>query len=53
MKPALDPRFPHGPLAVLDGDGSAYFDGIELDCPATTVPKLVEWTLRESGLGRR
>lgn len=50
--PALDPRFPHGPLAVLDGDGSAYgTDGIVLDCPATTVPQLVEWTLRESGLG--
>ncbi|MFH9748049.1 telomere-associated protein Tap [Streptomyces anulatus] len=51
-KPATDPRFPHGPLAVLDGDGSAYgTDGIVLDCPATTVPELVEWTLRESGLG--
>ncbi|MFC5034592.1 telomere-associated protein Tap [Streptomyces sp. DSM 41987] len=51
-KAALDPRFPHGPLAVLDGDGSAYgVDGIVLDCPATTVPELVEWTLRESGLG--
>lgn len=51
-KPAVDPRFPHGPLAVLDGDGSAYgVDGIVLDCPATTVPQLVEWTLRESGLG--
>lgn len=47
-----DPRFPHGPLAVLDGDGSAYgVDGIVLDCPASTVPELVEWTLRESGLG--
>ncbi|MFE0674906.1 telomere-associated protein Tap [Streptomyces sp. NPDC058867] len=47
-----DPRFPHGPLAVLDGDGSAYgIDGIVLDCPARTVPELVEWTLRESGLG--
>ncbi|QIY66365.2 helix-turn-helix domain-containing protein [Streptomyces sp. RPA4-2] len=47
-----DPRFPHGPLAVLDGDGSAYgVDGIVLDCPATTVPELVEWTLKESGLG--
>ncbi|HZG03172.1 MAG TPA: helix-turn-helix transcriptional regulator, partial [Streptomyces sp.] len=44
--PAVDPRFPHGPLAVLDGDGSAYgIDGIVLDCPATTVPELVEWTL--------
>jgi DNA-binding transcriptional regulator YiaG len=50
--PATDPRFPHGPLAVLDGDGSAYgTDGIVLDCPATTVPELVEWTLKESGLG--
>ncbi|MEU9322022.1 helix-turn-helix transcriptional regulator [Streptomyces sp. NPDC048295] len=50
--PAVDPRFPHGPLAVLDGDGSAYgIDGIVLDCPATTVPELVEWTLKESGLG--
>ncbi len=47
-----DPRFPHGPLAVLDGDGCAYgVDGIVLDCPATTIPELVEWTLRESGLG--
>lgn len=51
-KLAMDPRFPHGPLAVLDGDGSAYgVGGIVLDCPATTVPELVEWTLRESGLG--
>ncbi|MFJ2753552.1 telomere-associated protein Tap [Streptomyces sp. NPDC087297] len=47
-----DPRFPHGPLAVLDGDGSAYgVDGIVLDCPATTVIELVEWALKESGLG--
>ncbi|MFJ9829599.1 telomere-associated protein Tap [Streptomyces sp. NPDC101160] len=50
--PALDPRFPHGPLAVLDGDGSAYGTaGIVLDCPATTIAELVEWTLKESGLG--
>ncbi|MFJ6148949.1 telomere-associated protein Tap [Streptomyces anulatus] len=50
--PVPDPRFPHGPLAVLDGDGSAYgTDGIVLDCPAVTVVELVEWTLRESGLG--
>ncbi|MGA4846539.1 telomere-associated protein Tap [Streptomyces sp. G5(2025)] len=50
--PATDPRFPYGPLAVLDGDGSAYaVGGIVLDCPATTVVELVEWTLRESGLG--
>ncbi|MFJ1562411.1 telomere-associated protein Tap [Streptomyces mirabilis] len=47
-----DLRFPHGPLAVLDGDGSAYATaGIVLDCPATTIPELVEWTLEESGLG--
>ncbi|MFI1367506.1 telomere-associated protein Tap [Streptomyces griseochromogenes] len=51
-KAAFDPRFPHGPLAVLDGDGSAYCaDGIVLDCLARTVPELVEWTLAESGLG--
>ncbi|GGS95136.1 telomere-associated protein Tap [Streptomyces violaceus] len=51
-KHAADSGFPHGPLAVLDGDGSAYgVDGIVLDCPASTVPELVEWTLRESGLG--
>ncbi|MFJ9689290.1 telomere-associated protein Tap [Streptomyces bacillaris] len=50
--PAVDPRFPHGPLAVLDGDGCAYgAGGIVLDCPATTVAELVEWTLKESGLG--
>ncbi|MFE7931249.1 telomere-associated protein Tap [Streptomyces sp. NPDC057456] len=51
-QPAADPRFPHGPLAVLDGDGSAYgVDGIVLDCPATSVVELVEWTLHEAGLG--
>ncbi|MFD6735922.1 helix-turn-helix domain-containing protein, partial [Micromonospora aurantiaca] len=49
---AVDPRFPHGPLAVLDGDGCAYgADGLVLECPATTIVELVEWTLRESGLG--
>ncbi|WP_333739942.1 telomere-associated protein Tap [Streptomyces sp. IBSBF 2806] len=51
-QPAADPRFPHGPLAVLDGDGAAYgVGGTVLDCPATTVVELVEWTLQESGLG--
>ncbi|MFB6515597.1 helix-turn-helix domain-containing protein [Streptomyces virginiae] len=51
-QPTVDPRFPHGPLAVLDGDGSAYgVDGIVLDCPAANIPELVEWTLKESGLG--
>ncbi|MGW0703338.1 telomere-associated protein Tap [Streptomyces sp. NPDC002867] len=49
---AVDPRFPHGPLAVLDGDGQAYgAGGIVLDCPATTMVQLVDWTLTESGLG--
>ncbi|MFC5720632.1 telomere-associated protein Tap [Streptomyces gamaensis] len=57
VKPArpaapFDPRYPHGPLAVLDGDGSLYgVDGLVLDCPATSLPALVEWTLGESGLG--
>ncbi|SFL33588.1 telomere-associated protein Tap [Streptomyces pini] len=42
----------HGPLAVLDGDGTAYgAQGIVMDCPATTLPELVEWTLTESHLG--
>ncbi|MGW1272057.1 telomere-associated protein Tap [Streptomyces sp. NPDC002491] len=50
--PVADARCPHGPLAVLDGDGAAYgVGGIVLDCPAATIPELVEWTLRESGLG--
>ncbi|MFF2412311.1 telomere-associated protein Tap [Streptomyces sp. NPDC058092] len=44
--------YQHGPLAVLDGDGSAYgVDGIVLECPATTIPQLVDWTLKESGIG--
>ncbi|MFC9484592.1 telomere-associated protein Tap [Streptomyces hydrogenans] len=50
--PVLDPRFPNGPLVVLDGDGSAYgVGGIVLECPAATIVELVEWTLREAGLG--
>ncbi|WP_399133780.1 telomere-associated protein Tap [Streptomyces sp. Li-HN-5-11] len=50
--PGTDPQFPTGPLAVLDGDGSAYCTGgVVLECPATTIPALVEWTLKESGLG--
>ncbi|WP_406349805.1 telomere-associated protein Tap [Streptomyces sp. NBC_00658] len=49
---ADDPRFAHGPLAVLDGDGQAYGrGGLVLDCPATDVPSLVEWTLAEAELG--
>jgi hypothetical protein len=49
-----DPRFAHGPLAVLDGDGSLYgAGGLVLECPAATVPQLVEWTLSEAQLGRQ
>lgn len=47
-----DPRFVNGPLAVLDGDGSAYaLGGLVLDCPATDIPSLVDWTLAEAKLG--
>ncbi|NUK02248.1 helix-turn-helix transcriptional regulator [Streptomyces lunaelactis] len=49
---AVDPRFAHGPLAVLDGDGSAYcVGGLVLDCPAKDIASLVEWTLTEAKLG--
>jgi hypothetical protein len=49
---AADPRFVHGPLGVLDGDGSLYCaGGLVLECPASTVPELVEWTLAEARLG--
>jgi DNA-binding XRE family transcriptional regulator len=48
----VDPRFANGPLAVLDGDGTAYCaGGLVLRCPATDVPSLVEWTLTEAKLG--
>jgi DNA-binding transcriptional regulator YiaG len=48
--PAADARFPHGPLAVLDADGSAYgTGGIVLDCPATTIPQLVAAKLNRHG----
>ncbi|WP_254645915.1 telomere-associated protein Tap [Streptomyces malaysiensis] len=50
--PAASSQFPHGPLGVLDGDGTLYaMGGVLLECEATTIPQLVEWTLRESGLG--
>ncbi|MBN3932345.1 helix-turn-helix transcriptional regulator [Streptomyces verrucosisporus] len=50
--PAAVTSYRHGPLAVLDGDGLAYgAQGIVLECPATTIAGLVEWTLAESGLG--
>jgi transcriptional regulator with XRE-family HTH domain len=49
---AVDPRFAHGPLGVLDGDGSLYCaGGLVLECPAMSVPELVEWTLAEARLG--
>ncbi|MEU6578957.1 helix-turn-helix domain-containing protein [Streptomyces sp. NPDC046805] len=47
-----DDRFSNGPLAVLDGDGTAYgLGGVLLECPATTIPQLVNWVLDESGIG--
>ncbi|MEE4544781.1 helix-turn-helix domain-containing protein [Streptomyces sp. V4-01] len=47
-----EPRFAHGPLGVLDGDGSLYCaGGLVLECPAGTVPELVEWTLAQAQLG--
>ncbi|MFF9864491.1 telomere-associated protein Tap [Streptomyces sp. NPDC013953] len=49
---AVDDRFAHGAVTVLDGDGSAYCaGGLVLDCPATDVPSLVEWALGEARLG--
>jgi DNA-binding transcriptional regulator YiaG len=49
---AADPRFPAGPLAVLDGAGTAYLtDGRTLTCAAATVAQLVEWALA-AGLGQ-
>ncbi|WP_306193148.1 hypothetical protein [Streptomyces sp. MK5] len=49
----VDPRFPHGPLGVLDGDGSVECGGgVVLQCPATTIWALVEWTLAEPGIGQ-
>ncbi|MFW6724424.1 telomere-associated protein Tap [Streptomyces sp. MAR4 CNY-716] len=44
-------RYPAGPLAVLDGDGTAHLtDGRTLSCPAGSVVELVEWAL-QAGLG--
>ncbi|MGW1870810.1 telomere-associated protein Tap [Streptomyces mauvecolor] len=53
-KPTPTPNtpYPNGPLAVVDGDGTAYCTGgLVLDCPAKTLSGLVDWTLNESGLG--
>ncbi|MGP3983643.1 telomere-associated protein Tap [Streptomyces sp. KR80] len=50
--PLADPRFPNGPLAVLDGDGTAHLaDGHTLTCPETTIPALVDWALNQAGIG--
>jgi DNA-binding transcriptional regulator YiaG len=51
------PRFENGPLAVVDveDDGTvlAYCTGgLVLDVPAKSIPALVDWTLREAGLGQ-
>ncbi|RCH65532.1 helix-turn-helix domain-containing protein [Streptomyces sp. SDr-06] len=49
---APDPRFAHGPLAVLDGDANAYcVGGLVLDCPAKDIVSLVEWALNDAELG--
>ncbi|MFG2212677.1 telomere-associated protein Tap [Streptomyces sp. NPDC048638] len=49
---AFDERFANGPLGVLDGDGSLYcVGGLLLDCPARTIPAMVDWTLSEAQLG--
>lgn len=51
-----DPRFAHGPLAVVDvedGDVFAYcVGGLVLDVPAKSIPALVDWTLAEAKLGQ-
>ncbi|MFI2200077.1 telomere-associated protein Tap [Streptomyces sp. NPDC020192] len=53
----VDPRFAHGPLAVVDADDdgrvSAYcVGGLVLDVPATSLAGLVEWILAEARLGQ-
>ncbi|MFF8391732.1 telomere-associated protein Tap, partial [Cellulosimicrobium funkei] len=51
-----DPRFEHGPLAVVDvADGQvlAYcVGGLVLDVPAKSLSALVEWTLSEGRFGQ-
>jgi transcriptional regulator with XRE-family HTH domain len=45
-------RFANGPLLVLDGDGTAYgIGGLVLDCPARTLPALVDWVLTQAQIG--
>ncbi|MFJ5611374.1 telomere-associated protein Tap [Streptomyces sp. NPDC093221] len=51
-EPGADPRFANGPLAVVDGDGSAYcVGGLVLECPADDIPSLVQWALTDARLG--
>ncbi|MER7488685.1 helix-turn-helix domain-containing protein [Streptomyces sp. NPDC126497] len=54
---AAGPRFGNGPLAVVDVDANgrvlAYCTGgLVLDVPAKSLPALVDWTLKEAGLGQ-
>ncbi|MFD5555182.1 telomere-associated protein Tap [Streptomyces sp. NPDC127068] len=54
--PQTPPKFENGPLAVVDVDDGqvlAYcVGGLVLDVPAKSVAGLVDWTLREAGLGQ-
>ncbi|MFD7549682.1 telomere-associated protein Tap [Streptomyces sp. NPDC059578] len=55
--PPAPPKFENGPLAVVDVDDDgqvlAYcVGGLVLDVPAKSVAGLVDWTLREAGLGQ-
>ncbi|ELS50343.1 telomere-associated protein Tap [Streptomyces viridochromogenes] len=55
--PGTDPRKENGPLAVvdIDDDGQvlAYcVGGLILEVPARSLPSLVDWTLKEAGLGQ-
>jgi len=46
-RPATDPKFPGGPLGVLDGDGTVYcVGGLVLECPATTRGGLFKTLLK-------
>ncbi|WP_420919041.1 telomere-associated protein Tap, partial [Streptomyces bohaiensis] len=52
-----DPRFEHGPLAVVDaaddGQVRAYcVGGLVLETSAASLPALVDWALQEAGLGQ-
>lgn len=50
--PTTDPRFVNGPLAVVDGQGSAYgIGGLILDCLAGDLPGLADWVLNDAALG--